>query len=403
MTRKFVGVPLSSLPPNKVPLMGVANSRKFCALIAGLLLGLASAIEGVPLWAGTVRHDQNNRLYVVMADDRAFQAVGQHQVFSPILGIGNYPATVTLIAPQWAIGAAHNVVWDGQAIPGTHVLTINGEQFQIASNDVFVHPEWVLGGEDLTRGFDVALFRLPRPIRTVTAFGLSSIQTPEGAVIASVGYGATGSGFTGAMSVDGKRWAGHNTVDYVDTATLRYDFDSPLRNSSVFGSATPLPLEYSAAIGDSGGPMLLPRRNGLGAQGFYLVGICSGGLVSGRSSGTYGSVTVFARVSACLPWMQSVLQGNEWPVWPMLGAMRKSAEQSAQIETAFAERIRTHADLFAQGISVSFYGDFGESPRAVELEIDRRLSPPSLWEVVSRNLKAVASHSPDADGSLCLP
>lgn len=351
------------------------------------------------MWAGTIRHDQGHRLYVVIGNDPAFRAVGQHYVFSPILGIGNYPSTVTLIAPQWAIGAAHNVVVNGQAVPGTHVLTINGEQFQIASNDVFVHPQWVLGGEDLTRGFDVALFRLPRPVKSATAFGLSSLQTPEGAVITSVGYGLTGSGFTGAVSLDGNRRGGYNTVDYVDDVTLRYDFDSPFRNTSVLGSPTPLALEFSAALGDSGCPMLLPSRNGTGARAFYLVGVCSGGLVSGRNSGAYGSVTVFARVSSFLPWIQSVFQGKEWPVWPMLGAMRKSAAQSEQIQLAYAERIRNHADFLAQGISVSMYGNFGVRTEGLEPEIQQKLRPPSLKEVVARNLNVVAAHPPEANAS----
>ena len=96
---------------------------------------------------------------------------------------------------------------------------------------------------------------------------------------------------------------------------IAVDFDSPQQDKNTLGSSasivdylgsgtsssSPLPLEASSAVGDSGGPAFLYNN-----QAWRTVGVVS----YGTSDSTYGDVTVYTRVASQMEWIKSYL-----PIW----------------------------------------------------------------------------------------
>ena len=96
---------------------------------------------------------------------------------------------------------------------------------------------------------------------------------------------------------------------------LAIDFDSPNQDQNSLGqnaqpigflgsgtsSESPLSLEASSAVGDSGGPAFYFQN-----QSWRTIGVVS----YGTSDSTYGDITVYTRISNHLDWIQSYL-----PAW----------------------------------------------------------------------------------------
>jgi secreted trypsin-like serine protease len=266
---------------------------------------LACCLLAAPALAGTIRHDRLDSTYRSYAGQSQFAAVGSYSA-------GSAFGSFTLIAPQWALTAAHvvdtnlNADLSDDAIT-FDTLTVGGVTRHAVEAFVPVGINGNRGWDgNINAGFDLALVRLDAPITTVTPATLYTSFQELGKQITSVGFGQSGTGKTGASTASGTKRAGDNVVDELlnfsnGLTALRYDFDEPAPRTSpnVFGSSTPLDLEYSIAPGDSGGGSFI-FENGQ----WLLAGVNSGtynffnypGATSNNA--TYGDGVLLTRVSA---------------------------------------------------------------------------------------------------------
>lgn len=340
--------------------LAIKNRLPMVAILGGIL-------STNPGFAGTIRNDRSDRLYTGLADNAAWQAVGR------VDGVGGSLCSATLIAPQWALCAAHCVVTTSGGVIPQQAFVVGGKRYDVDAANIFIHPRWVLTGLDVLAGEgDIALFRLPEPVLHVRPMVPYRGRDEIGQPCISVGYGSAGTGTDGQNPFTaGQRRAGHNMIDAAATilnwpncgpvpvgndGMLLYDFDSPSRSYSTLGSPNPMQLEYTTAQGDSGGPLLVFQ----GGR-FLVVGICSGGMgPCGKNIATYGDTATFVRVSSYTDWMASVMSGNE----PSLATMLSTGVQTqnalnrarliAQERAAFRERLgwRQTAFLVQPGLSI---------------------------------------------------
>lgn len=213
--------------------------------------------------AGTIRHDRLDQAYRDYGNTLQFAPVGRYSA-------GSLLGSHTLIAPQWAITAAHVVdidrdgsvddedISNDRARWDTPQGTLERRVTQlIVPTGINGNPGW---NGDANRGFDIALVRLDSPITTITPASIYTTFQELGKTMTAVGYGAGGNGTTGSTTSYGVKRAGDNIVDQLvnfdnGASGLRWDFDepSPRVSRNYSGSNTPLDLEYQIASGDSGG------------------------------------------------------------------------------------------------------------------------------------------------------
>ena len=95
---------------------------------------------------------------------------------------------------------------------------------------------------------------------------------------------------------------------------LMADFDQPFTpSSSSFGSATPLPLEYSSAPGDSGGGVFIDDGGVQKVAGVVSFGQRGPiGATSGSANSGYGDLMGFTRVSLFNDWIDDQLSARYW-------------------------------------------------------------------------------------------
>lgn len=257
--------------------------------------------------AGTIRHDRADSSYRNLAAEPQFAPVGYY-------GAGGQYGSFTLIAPNWALTAAHVVDanGNGQLDDGitTDVLRIGGQQRTVTEAVVPVGINGNRGWNgNINDGFDIALVRFDTPFAGITPASIYTSFQEIGKTITQVGYGSTGTGKTGAYLSGGtsNKRAGDNVVDrfvnFSNGATaLGWDFDEPAPRESDnhSGSTVPLDLEYLIAGGDSGGGSFIFENNS-----WLLAGVHSGtypfeNAYPGAQSqaSTYGDGALVTRVAA---------------------------------------------------------------------------------------------------------
>ena len=131
----------------------------------------------------------------------------------------------------------------------------------------------------------------------------------------SVGYGMTGTGLTGVTVYDGLKRAGENTIDAFYMSHPRKaptiflsDFDSGNPADNSFGSATPLDMEYLAALGDSGGGVFVDF-DGEGGLDPLLTGVHSFvAWFDEAGDSDYGDISGHTRVSEFTDWINKVMK-----------------------------------------------------------------------------------------------
>ncbi len=296
------------------------KERRISARTVVLTCGLMLIVHHGSASGGTIRHDRADSLYRNLAAETSFAAVGKITGSEPG---GGFLASGTLIRDGWVLTAAHVV--DGTDGFGAGVSNL---RFAVggASHNAdawFVHPNWVASGgaSNLFAGWDLALVRLGQPVNNVTPASLFTGANELSQVATIVGFGATGTGLTGAQpNSAGTKRAGNNVVDIAGTQTtpgsaisighsrmLAVDFDQPgSASASTLGSSTPLNLEYLAAPGDSGGGLFLDV-----AGQMLLAGVTTlTSTLDGSVNSDYGDRAAFTRVSQFLSWVDEIITAN---------------------------------------------------------------------------------------------
>ena len=313
------------------------------------LAALVVSISSVSL-AGTFRHDVSENDYVDYGD-------GMHLVGGVTFGFSSF-GSATVIGDRWVLTAAHVIAGaDQNSIISFSTDPDPNDLDPIPSSGLFgvdafaIHPFY---DDNLgpAGGFDLALLHLDAPVTQYTPYGRfagNPASNPEiGRTGTPTGFGAYGTGLTGYDENSGGfiRLAGDNVIDalasdprvidqfvardVVDPDTnqplhftqeqiasqfMLSDFDAPNDPSSgiyqgvnIMGSAAALPMEYSVAPGDSGGPVFFTENGNRVVAGInsFIYGLPTifGG--DGTDNASYSDLQGYLRVSMFNDWIDEV-------------------------------------------------------------------------------------------------
>ncbi len=253
--------------------------------------------------------------------------------------------TVTLVAPNYLITAAHLIKNDlsDNPVPSNWEFVLHAKPDDATDKDRYsivefiIHPSWTARqtvsdteGDGDEIGVDLALARLNRSVDGTFPVRLpQSDDDPLGKRTVLSGYGTLVEGGNGDTDTETIRRTGaENVIDRsvskvsktgVPTnetgGLLGIDFDSPgetdnnlSANHTIIdflgdgnSSPTPLPMEASTAVGDSGGPALVYSNKFWRIHGVVSYGI---------SDSTYGDVTIYTRLASHYDWLTEQL-----PTW----------------------------------------------------------------------------------------
>lgn len=247
--------------------MTVSSRKRACAL-------LLVCLHAAPLRAVVVRHDRSDAAAVELG--RRFVAAGN------VLPDGG----CTLIAPAWAVTAAHVAA---RLRPGSQV-EFEGRAATVRR--VVAHPE-ATGPVGAPPEVDLALIEFTAPVDGIEPVPLYRGQEELGKPAFIVGHGDYGIAGAPFQRTDGKRRAVTNAIDDAGPKRVFMTFDAPPAGSALEGVGAP---------GDSGGPAFIEVNGRL-----LLVGVSSASM-NGKP-GTYGVVDVYTRISSYADWIEKTIAG----------------------------------------------------------------------------------------------
>ncbi len=246
--------------------------RKRIAMIWSM--GCILAVVSGPVALGVVaRHDRSDSMLLELGE--GFPAVGR------VLPDGG----CTLIAPTWAITAAHVAA----SVSPEESRVRFGEQEYVVKR-VVMHPDAKLV-ENRPPEVDLALIELAEKVEGIEPISLYRLNDEQGQAVIIVGYGDVGDGLSVPRRSDGKRRAVTNTIADAGPRRLFCRFDEPPGGSTLEGVSGP---------GDSGGPALITEVGKVSIAGV------SSASMDGKP-GRYGVTDVFTRISTYADWIDKVI------------------------------------------------------------------------------------------------
>ncbi|MEM7578000.1 MAG: trypsin-like serine protease [Planctomycetota bacterium] len=283
------------------------------------MLGLAVGVSPGAL-AGTMLSTGYDSYHQALAEADAFSSVGQFQGATASHG---YTGSGVYLGDGWVLTAAH-VVDQAEALS----FEIAGTSYDAQS--WAYHADW--NPADVAAGSDLALVKLTEDVSRpdVAAATLYTGTDEAGQLGVTVGYGLTGTGFSGydtSQPADTKR-AGTNMVDevYGDDVLLS-DFDSGWFFHNATGSSQRTELEYLIAPGDSGGGLFLYDES---VADWTLAGINSFGMgLDGNPDSDFGDVSGQVRVSSHTDWIYDTMDADFWA----------SGASSATLDSVYSEAV----------------------------------------------------------------
>jgi len=251
---------------------------------------LAVVLLAAPTLAAAmvVRHDLPPERFLI-ADEAAYP-----ELFAIFTRNGQRNCVATVIAPRWAVTAAHCTeskrLDDALAGPGFEV-TIAGKPRLI--DQVVRHAP-----ADADRRTDIALLRFREPLTDVKPARIYRGSGEVGMRILMMGWGGPGTGLTGAQEPDWTYRIAGNVIDAANTRWVMWRFDDPRE-----GRADE--LEGISGPRDSGGPAFRVTDDER-----CLVGVSGGQITGGKPEGVYGVWEYYARVSQVVDWIDQVTGGT---------------------------------------------------------------------------------------------
>ena len=272
----------------------------------------------VPLDAAAIvrRHDK---------PDESYQRLGSHY---PAVGHFQERVGCTLIAPQWAITAAH-VVEGNPPFVGYFVL-FGGKRYDVEK--IIVHPLRKRNAVDSSA--DLALLKLTKPVDGITPVPLYNFSDEAGKKIVMVGRGRAGDGLTGANEDRGTLRGATNEIDGALENSLLIIFDAPPYGTELEGITGP---------GDSGSAAFI-EKDGKS----YIVGVASfnSGDPDKGTSSKYQTFTAYARISTRRDWILNTIKKD--PPDSNWGPVHK-ADNSSMPRTVFGKRASAFIAAFNSG------------------------------------------------------
>lgn len=282
-----------------------------------------------------IRHDR---------DDEKYLALGAKY---PQSGFFRERVGCTLIAPYWAITAAHTIESNPPFI--NYYVVFGGKRYEVEK--IITHPARIK--ETVDSSADIALLKLKEPVTNIAPALLYDKMDEAGKNVVLVGYGKTGTGLTGDTGERGKLRGATNEIDGTLENSLIIIFDAPPYGTD---------LEGIGGSGDSGSPAFYEENGKL-----YLIGINSfnSGNAKAATVSKYLTLDGYARISTRRQWiLETIKKDPPDSLWSSLVKIKnntfpknifgKRSEAffkafNAGKETAMAEFYATHRPPSPEG------------------------------------------------------